>query len=82
MPKYDIDDDPAFALNEQSKALALDNKLNRYLDEIATTEQARNEASEKIRRLWLCVEREGFDLRDARRRFVTRSLAGASKPNS
>jgi uncharacterized protein (UPF0335 family) len=75
MPKYDIDNDPAFDMSEQAKAAAADRKLVRILKEIGEAEQARNEASDKIKALWKVVERQGFDVREARQRYLRTLLA-------
>ncbi len=80
MAKHDIDDDPAFALNAEAKALARQRQLDTVIDQILKAETIRNQASEVIQMLWAKVEKEGFDLRDSRRQFLRRSLAKRHNP--
>ena len=72
MPKHAIDDDPAFAMTADAKALAQQKQLDAVLDKIADHERTRNNASDNIRKLWKVVEAQGHDVAAARRRFVQR----------
>lgn len=72
MPKTSKNDDPAASMNAASQALALDRKLNVFLDHIIASEKIRNEASEEIRKTWLAVKRAGFDVQEARTALVRR----------
>lgn len=74
MPKHEIDNDPMFDLSESAKALAKERALERALKEIAAAEAEREAASTKIKHLWKVIERQGFDIRDARQRYVRMSL--------
>lgn len=76
MPKYNIDNDPAFDMSEQAKAAASDRELTRMLDKIAEAEKAREAASAEIKVLWKLVEKRGFDVRDARQRYLRTLLDG------
>jgi uncharacterized protein (UPF0335 family) len=70
--------DPAFDMNENAKALAEERKLNVFLDRILAFEKQRNAASEGIRQVWRDVSKAGIDVGEARRALVTRSL----RPNT
>lgn len=79
MPKHDIDDDPALALNEQHKLAAQERKRDKILRQIIQAEEERNQASDKIKTLWKKVASEGHDVSEARRALVR--LACSSDDN-
>lgn len=76
MPKYDIDNDPAFDMSEQAKAAASERELDRILGEITKAEKAREAAATQVKTLWRLVEKRGFNLRDARQRHLRSLLDG------
>ena len=50
-------------------------KLNEHLDRIIAQEKVRNEASDKIKAIWLKIERDGFSVPEARSALVRRACA-------